>query len=186
MWYKALPLLILGLAMALTAAAIEFLPETLYFPVIEYAAPENIRIALLKNGELDQSSCEQAASRMESAIRAHCPACQVVGRCFRGLDAERRKILSQEPLATPSARIAGGKLTMTFSSQDRQLALDVCRQTRTADGCAAGRSAPALLCGPGAALSEGRDPPTLESNWNPLHNEMSFRGCPPRGFSPLP
>jgi hypothetical protein len=129
MWYRALPLLILALALALTAAAIEFLPATLYFPVIEYAAPENIRIALLKNGELDQSSCEQSASRVASAIRAQCPACQVVGRCFRGLDAERRKILSREPLSTPSARIAGGKLTMTFASQDPQLALAVCRQT---------------------------------------------------------
>lgn len=129
MWYKALPLLILGLAMALTAAAIEFLPDTLYFPVIEYSAAENMRIALFKNGELDQSSCEQAARRTESTIRAHCPACQVVGRCLRGLDAERRKILSREPLSTPSARIAGGKLTMTFSSGDPQLALAVCRQT---------------------------------------------------------
>ena len=129
MWYKALPLLILGLTLALTAAAIEFLPATLYFPVIEYAAPEDLQIALLKNGELDQSSCEQAARRMESTIRAHCPACRVVGRCLHGLDAERRRILSLEPLSTPSARIAGGKLTMTFSSRDPQLALDVCRQT---------------------------------------------------------
>jgi hypothetical protein len=129
MWFKALPLLILALALALTAAAIELLPETLYFPVIEYAAPANIRIALLKNGDLEQSNCEQTASRVASAIRAHCPACQVVGRCLRGLDAERRKILSREPLSTPSARIAGGKLTMTFSSQDPQLALGVCRQT---------------------------------------------------------
>lgn len=129
MWYKALPLLILGLAVALTAAAIEFLPDTLYFPVIEYAAPENIRVALLKHGELEQSTCEQTASRVASTIRAHCPTCRVVGRCLHGLDAERRKILSREPLATPSARIAGGKLTMTFSSPDPQLALAVCRQT---------------------------------------------------------
>ena len=128
-WYKALPLLILGLAVALTAAAIEFLPDTLYFPIIEYAAPENIRVALLKHGELDRSTCEQTASRVASTIRAHCPACRVVGRCLHGLDAEHRRILSREPLATPSARIAGGKLTMTFSSPDPQLALAVCRQT---------------------------------------------------------
>ena len=41
------------------AAAIEFPPETLYFPVIEYAAPEDIRTALLMNGELERSSCER-------------------------------------------------------------------------------------------------------------------------------
>lgn len=129
MRYKALPLLILALAVALAAAAIEFLPETLYFPVIEYTAPENIRVALFKHGELEQSSCEKDASRVASTIRARCPACRVVGRCLRGLDADRRKILSREPLSTPSARNAGGKLTMTFSSPDPQLALTVCRLT---------------------------------------------------------
>lgn len=127
MWYKVLPL-ILVLALALTAAAIEFLPETLYFPVVEYTASENIRVSLLKNGELDQSSCEQAARQLESAIRANCPACKVTRRCFRGLDTERRRILSREPLPTPSARLAGGKLSMTFSSQVPQLALGICRQ----------------------------------------------------------
>jgi hypothetical protein len=126
-WYRV-PLLILGLAMALTAAAIAFLPETLYFPVIEYAAPGQIRIAVFKNGELDRSGCERATSRVAAVIRANCPACRVDGRCLRGLDAQRRKILSREPLSTPSARIAGGKLTMTFSSHDPRLALAVCRQ----------------------------------------------------------
>jgi hypothetical protein len=126
-WYRV-PLLILGLAMALTAAAIEFLPQTLYFPVIEYTAPGNIRIAVFRNGELERSSCERAESRVAAAIRANCPACRIAQSCFRGLDARRRKILSREPLSTPSARIAGGKLTMTFSSRNPRLALAVCRQ----------------------------------------------------------
>lgn len=127
--YKALPILVLGVTMLLTAAAIEFLPETLYFPVVEYSASENTRITLLKNGELDKSSCGQVTSQLANAIRASCPACKVVERCYRGLDAERRKILSREPLSTPSARIPGGNLTMTFSIRDPQLALDACRQT---------------------------------------------------------
>ena len=67
MLYKGLPILVLGLTLLLTAAAIEFLPETLYFPVVEYSTPENIRIALLKNGELDQSSCEQGARQVANA-----------------------------------------------------------------------------------------------------------------------
>lgn len=129
MLYKGLPILILGLTALLTAAAIEFLPETLYFPVVEYATPENIRIALFKNGERNQSSCEQGASKVANAVRAACPACKVAERCVRGLDAERRKILSREPLSTPSARQQGGKLTMTLASEDPQLALSVCRQT---------------------------------------------------------
>ena len=128
MLYRVLPILVLGLTAALTAAAIEFLPETIYFPVVEYSTPENIRIALYKNGELDQSSCEQAAAKTAAVVRSGCPACRVVERCFRGLDAERRKILSREPLPMPSMRQPGGKLTMTLSTEDPQLALGVCRQ----------------------------------------------------------
>ncbi len=127
MLYKGLPVLILGLTLMLTAAAIEFLPETLYFSVIEYSTPENIRFALLKNGELDKSSCEQGISQVAHAIRASCPNCKIVERCVRGLDAERRKILSRESLSTPSVRLPGGKLTMTISAADTQLALGVCR-----------------------------------------------------------
>jgi hypothetical protein len=127
--YKGLPILVVGLTMLLTAAAIRLLPETLFFPVVEYSSPENIRIALFSNGELDRSSCEQGVRRVADAVRANCPNCKVVEHCFRGLDAERRKILSQEPLSTPSARVQGGKLTMTITAENAQLALDVCRQT---------------------------------------------------------
>ena len=129
MLYRLLPILVLGLTAALTAAAIEFLPETLYFPVVEYSMPDHIRITMFKNGDLERTSCEQGAAKVATAIRASCPACKVVDRCFRGLDAERRKILSREPLAMPSARQAGGKLTMTFATEDPQLALAVCQQT---------------------------------------------------------
>lgn len=129
MLYKSLPLLILGLTLMLTAAAIEFLPETLYFPVVEYSTPEDFRFVALKNGELDKSACELGAGQVAQAVRKNCPACKVTERCFRGLDAERREILSREPLATPSARLPGGKLTMTIAAADAQLALAVCRQT---------------------------------------------------------
>jgi hypothetical protein len=127
--YRVLPILVLGLTAALTAAAIEFLPETLYFPVVEYSTPENIRIALFKSGEFERSNCEQVATKAATAVRASCPNCKVAERCVRGLDAEHRKILSREPLSTPSVRLPGGKLTMTLSSGDPQLALGVCQQT---------------------------------------------------------
>ena len=129
MFYKSLPVLVLGLTAMLSAAAIEFLPETLYFPVVEYSTPENIRFAMLKSGELDKASCEHRLGQVARAIRASCPACKVIERCFRGLDAGRRKILSRDPLATPSVRLPGGKLTMTISAGDPQTALAVCHQT---------------------------------------------------------
>jgi hypothetical protein len=127
--YRVLPILFLGLTAALTAAAIEYLPETLHFPVVEYSTPESIRIGLFKNGELDRASCELDVAKVAAAIRTNCPNCTVVERCVRGLDAERRKILSREPISTPSVRMPGGKLTMTFSTGDPQLALGVCQQS---------------------------------------------------------
>jgi hypothetical protein len=128
MFYPGLALLVLGLTAMLTAAAVQFLPETLYFPVVEYATPDNIRFTLLKNAELDPAACEQGAHSVAQAIGSSCPQCKVVARCVHGLDAERRKILSHEPLATPSVRMPGGKLTMTLSTGDPQLALGVCQQ----------------------------------------------------------
>ena len=125
---RALPVLVLGLTAGLTAVAIAFLPETLYFSVIEYSTAEDIRFTLLKNGELDQSSCEQGTRQVARAVRASCPQCKIAERCVRGLDAERRKILSRELLSTPSVRLPWGKLTMTISAVDPQLALGVCRQ----------------------------------------------------------
>ncbi len=127
MFYLGLPVLILGLTALLTAAAIQYLPETLYFPVIEYTTPDNIRFRLLKNGELDLTGCERGAHAIAQAIVASCPKCKVAERCFRGLDAERRKILSREPLPTPSIRTPDGKVAMTISADDPQLALNVCR-----------------------------------------------------------
>ena len=126
--YKILPVLILSLTAALTWAAIEILPESLQFPVVEYSISDEIQIKIFKNGESDLSSCRDSAAKTAASVRTGCPTCRVVERCFRGLDAERKKILARDPLATPSARTPGGSLTMTISATDPQMALSVCRQ----------------------------------------------------------
>jgi len=128
MLYRVLPIVILGLTAALTSAAIAFLPETLFFPVVEYSPAESIRITMHKTGELDRAACEQSIALMARAIQAQCPVCKVVERCPRGLSADHKQVLSREPLAAPSARLPGGGLTMTIASNDPGLALDVCRQ----------------------------------------------------------
>ena len=127
MIHRVIPILILVLTALVSAAAIEFLPQTIYFPVIEYTTPDNIGFKLLKNGELDLTVCERGAHAVAQAIVASCPSCKVSDRCIRGLDAERRKILSREPLPTPSIRTPDGKVAMTISANDPQLALSVCR-----------------------------------------------------------
>ena len=128
MLYRVLPIVILGLTAALTTAAIEFLPETLFFPVVEYSSAENIRITMHKTGELDRGACEQSIALMAQAIHAQCPVCKVVERCLRGLSADHKQVLSREPLALPSVRLPGGVLTMTIATNDPGLSLGVCRQ----------------------------------------------------------
>lgn len=128
MLFRVLPALVLGLTAALTWAAIAFLPESLHFPVVEYSIPGNVQVAVYKSGESDQDSCKNSAGKFGNAIRANCPTCEVVERCFRGLSSEHRKILSQEPLSTPSLRMPGGKLVQTILAKDPQLALVVCLQ----------------------------------------------------------
>ena len=124
---KSLPIVIFGLIVILAVAAIEFLPETLYFPVVEYTTPENVHVVMLKNGEPDKSGCEKSAGKLVSAIRANCPNCKYVGRCSRGLDDAQKKILSKEPLSVPSLRMQRGNLIMTISAEDPRLALSVCK-----------------------------------------------------------
>jgi hypothetical protein len=128
MRYKALPIVIVGLTAALTWAAVEFLPASLHFPVVEYSTPENVQITMYKNGELDQSSCKDSVGKIANSIRANCPACKVIEHCFLGLDAEHRRVLARDPLTTPSARWPGGKLMMTISAADPQMAMAVCQQ----------------------------------------------------------
>lgn len=127
MMSKILPIVILAGTAILTAAAIEFLPATLYFPVVEYSAPGDIQITMLKIGEPDIPRCKRSISNIEGSVRASCPNCKYAERCVRGLDAEHRKILSREPLATPSLRTQSGSLTLTISAKDPNLALSVCR-----------------------------------------------------------
>jgi hypothetical protein len=124
----------------LVLAAIEFLPGTSYFPMVEYTTPGDIRFVVLKKGApLDESGCDKSTRDMESAVRASCADCKTVMRCVHELNAQQRKILSREPLATPSLRTQDGRLTMTVAAADPEVALSVCRlaaeqtATRTAD-----------------------------------------------------
>ncbi len=126
---QSLPVIIVVLTVILIVAAIEFLPATLYFPVVEYSTPGNVQFLMLRNGEPDKASCRKSISQVAGAVRASCADCSYVERCVQGLDDERRKILSREPLSTPSLRTQDGRITMTVTAADPQLALTVCRLT---------------------------------------------------------
>ena len=143
---KTLLVLVPAVVAALSAAAIEFLPATLYFPVVEYTVPGDVRVAMLRYGEPDMPRCERSMNQLVAGVRASCPACKFVERCVRGLDAGHRKILSREPLTTASLRTQNGNLTLTLSSANAEVALGMCRVA--ADQSAALPSDQKVLCFP--------------------------------------
>ena len=125
----ALPVLIVGLTVALSAAAIEWLPQTLYFPTVTYSTPDDLRVTLLQTGRRDGESCRTATAPLARAIRASYSGALVTEECSRGLTDEKRTALSRSPLTVPSARTADGAITTTFASADSMLSLEACRQT---------------------------------------------------------
>jgi hypothetical protein len=143
---KFLLMLVPAAVALLSAAAIEFLPATLYFPVVEYSMPGEIQIAMLRYGELDMPRCERSMNQLVAGARVSCPTCKYVERCVRGLDAAHRRVLSREALATASLRTQNSNLTLTVSSTNQELALSVCRLV--AEQAAVLTTGQRLLCFP--------------------------------------
>jgi hypothetical protein len=125
---KLMPLLVVAATAGLTAAAIEFLPRTLYFPVVDFFAPSGVQTTFLQPGRTKEQDCEHMLGEATTSLRAVCSACKVVQRCVRGLPAAQRRALSHEPIPQPSARAANAPLTAVFAATDPNLAVSACRQ----------------------------------------------------------
>jgi hypothetical protein len=126
---KLVPLLVVGATAGLTMAAIELLPQTLLFPIVDFFAPGGLHTTFLQPGRTSAAACELVLDETASALSALCRDCRVVRRCARGLPAAQRQVLTREPLAQPSARSEDGGLTVVFSAQDPAVAMNACRQT---------------------------------------------------------
>jgi hypothetical protein len=126
---KLMPLLVVAMTAGLTAAAIEFLPHTVFFPLVALSAPGGLQVTFLQPGRAERADCEKIVAEIAQAHRASCAECKVNFQCTQGLSADQRSVLSREPIAMPSARMAGGALTITFSAADANLALAACRQS---------------------------------------------------------
>lgn len=123
---KLLPVLVIAATAGLAAAAIEWLPETLYFPRIEMKAAGGLRIVFMRGAHSTRAGCEVEATAVAAAMRSRCPACKVTAQCRQGLTAAHRKALSGEALAVAVARSRQG-LAVTFDAPDPRLALVACR-----------------------------------------------------------
>ena len=126
---KIMPLLVVATTVGLTAAAIQFLPQTLFFPVVDFFAPGGMQTTFLQPGRTRASECEHMLGETAKSLSALCSDCTVVRRCVQGLPAAQRRALTRNPIAQPSARSEDGTLTVVFSALDPNVAIEVCRRS---------------------------------------------------------
>jgi hypothetical protein len=126
---KIMPLLVVATTVGLTAAAIELLPRTLFFPVVDFFAPGGMQTTFLQPGRTKASECEHMLGETAKSSSALCRDCKVVRRCVQGLPAAQRRALTRNPIAQPSARAEDGTLTVVFSALDPNAATEACRRS---------------------------------------------------------
>jgi len=127
---RVLPLLVVAITVGLTAAAIQFFPETLYFPVAELSSQTARQVTILDAGRTERVACERVLVELAKTFSEACGDCTAHLRCVHGLSPDRRRALSHERIAQPSARGLAGTPTVVFSAADPRMAMDACRQTQ--------------------------------------------------------
>jgi hypothetical protein len=127
---KLMPLLVVVITAGLTVAAIEVLPRTLFFPVIDLFAASGVQSTFVQPGQTTAEGCERILSETMRSVRAGCNTCKMVERCLHGLPPALGRALSHGPIPQPSARAANDPLTVVFSATDPSLAMSVCQQAQ--------------------------------------------------------
>jgi hypothetical protein len=141
---KLMPLLVVIVTTGLTVAAIELLPQTLFYPVVDLFAATGVQSTFVQPGQTTVEGCERILSETTRSVRAGCSTCKMVERCLHGLPPALRDALSHGSIPQPSARAANDPLTVVFSAADPSLAMSVCQQAeaKTASNPTAAR----LVC----------------------------------------
>lgn len=121
---------VLALIVALSAAAIEYLPGTLYFPIVKFRHGSELDITFLGAGFADIEACTIKSGELSKPLQES-RAGIVTTACIRGLDGESRKVLSREPLDAPSIRMQNG-VVVVFQSREPRISLDACVQSEAA------------------------------------------------------
>lgn len=115
------------LAAGAVALALHF-HSRVYYPYVVVDTPGDMRLAFLRNARTDPDACHAAAETLASSVRATCRECGVNPACLTRLDREQVRLLSDQPVAVPSARLADG--IIAYRAADAGAALAACRETQ--------------------------------------------------------
>jgi UDP-N-acetylmuramyl pentapeptide phosphotransferase/UDP-N-acetylglucosamine-1-phosphate transferase len=92
-------------------------------------APENLSITFLFHGRNRAVDCDATIVNLASAILASCPACRIKQlQCLPELDSSQQRLLSSDPLDTPSARLPSG--VAIYAAPNPATALGACQESQ--------------------------------------------------------
>lgn len=120
--------LIAALLILFSALAV-FRPPSNHHAYMSIEAPENLGITFLFNGRSRAADCEATIVNLASAILASCPGCRIKQlQCLPKLDSTLQRLLSSEPLDTPSARLPNG--VAIYAAPNLVTALGACQESQ--------------------------------------------------------
>lgn len=100
-----------------------------YYPFVVVNAADNLALTFLQHPTSDGNACAVLSTTIASLMRANCPNCSVVKQqCLTDLPLELGDLLSERPIAMPSAHILNG--VIVFSHPDPQTALASCMESQ--------------------------------------------------------
>jgi glycosyl transferase family 4 len=158
--------LIFALLILVTTLAV-FRTPTRFHAYVVIEAPENLSITVLFKGHERTEDCEATIASMASVMRVGCPSCPIKqAECLLKLNSTQQKLLSSEPLDTPSTRVPGG--VVTYSAPNMATALATCQASQRF----AAKSVAPITCFPVNTASLVTEPAkiakTAQVFWNTL------------------
>lgn len=119
--------------------------NAVYYPLVVVDAADNLTLTFLQEPTSDEKACGALATTIASLMHANCPACKVTKRqCLTDLSPDLRDLLSEKPIATPSAYIPNG--VIAYAHPNPKIALATCMESQRQ--AAASDRAVQVICNP--------------------------------------
>lgn len=104
------------------------LRPTQYHAYVIFKPADDIELTFLIHGDPTQGQCTITLNRMVDALVSKCSTCKILQeRCLDKLDSTQRKLLSEEPLKSPSARMPRG--VVSYASPNLKISETICTES---------------------------------------------------------
>jgi len=109
---------------ALVAGIGHYSRNAAYYPLVVVDAADDLTLTFLQQPTSDENACAVMATTISSLMHANCPTCKVTKQqCLKDLSPELEDLLSEKPIAKPSARVLSGVIAYTHPNPRTALAV---------------------------------------------------------------